>query len=328
MSHEIKVEKADPNARRVIISANPHSGAYDRQPLIDQLVERLEAKDFQVEQLGEIDQVCQAASRWLAEGTLRAVVAAGGDGTAALLANRLPDTVPLVIFPLGTANLLAKYLTLGRDIDQIATTLQEGQIVHLDAGVANGHFFLVVTSCGFDAEVVRRLHKSRKGHISYFTYLPPIFRALGKYRYPPLEITLDNGERWESVRWAFIQNIPRYAMNLSFAKEANPFDGQLDVCTFRSGGFLSTIYYFFCSLLGLQNRIRSARFARFKSMTIRSEGPVHYEVDGDPGGKLPLTIEVVPDRLRVMVPPGWIEEQRKKIDRLEDENGQIPESGR
>lgn len=326
MSHDIKVERADAGARRVIVSANPHSGAYDRRPLIDELVKRLEAKKFEVEQLGEIDQVCKTANRWLEEGTLRAVIAAGGDGTAALLANRLPATVPLVIFPLGTANLLAKYLTLDRDVEQIANTIEQGQIVHLDAGTANGHFFLVVTGCGFDAEVVRRLHHSRKGHISYFTYLAPIFRSLGRYRYPALEITFDNGERWESVRWAFIQNIPRYAMNLSFAKEANPFDGQLDLCTFRSGGFLSTIYYFFCSLLGIQNRIRSARFARFKSMTIRSEGAVHYEVDGDPGGKLPLAIEVVPDRLRVMVPPGWIEEQQRKMDVTADENSKTFET--
>ena len=110
MSHDIKVERADAGARRVIVSANPHSGAYDRRPLIDELVKRLEAKKFEVEQLGEIDQVCKTANRWLEDGTLRAVIAAGGDGTAALLANRLPATVPLVIFPLGTANLLAKYL--------------------------------------------------------------------------------------------------------------------------------------------------------------------------------------------------------------------------
>ena len=281
----------------------------------------LESKDFEVEILGEIDVICQTASQWLEAGALRAVVAAGGDGTAALLANRLPSAVPLVIFPLGTANLLAKYLEIGRDIKQVADIIEQGKTVRLDAGMANGQFFLVVTSCGFDAEVVRKLHKTRKGHISYLSYLGPIFRAFWKYKYPSLEIALDNGQRLDSVRWCFIQNIPRYAMNLSIADQANPFDGQLDGCTFQSKGMIAGLYYFFCCLFRIQRRTGAARFMKFKSITIRSEGAVHYQIDGDPGGQLPLTIEVVPERLRVMVPSKWIELQISKFKGCGDETG-------
>lgn len=305
----------------MIIAANPHSGAFDRRPLIDQLVKQLESKNYEVELLGEIDLICQTASQWMDSGTLRAVVAAGGDGTAALLANRLPSAVPLVIFPLGTANLLAKYLKIRRNIKQVVAIIEEGQMVSLDAGLANGQFFLVVTSCGFDAEVVRKLHKSRKGHISYLSYITPILRVFWKYNYPTLQITFDNGQRMDSVRWAFIQNIPRYAMNLSIVDQANPFDGQLDCCTFRSGGMLAGLYYFFCCLFGVQNRIGSARFFQFKSMTISTEGAVHYQVDGDPGGQLPLTIEVVPNRLKVMVPKKWVKAQKAKMKLQGDENG-------
>ena len=310
----------------MIIAANPHSGAFDRRPLIDQLVKQLESKNFEVELLGEIDLICQTASQSLANGTLRAVVAAGGDGTAALLANRLPSAVPLVIFPLGTANLLAKYLKIRRNIDQIAEIIEDGQTVRLDAGMANGQFFLVVTSCGFDAEVVRKLHKSRKGHISYLSYITPILRAFWKYNYPTLEITFDNGQRMGTVRWAFIQNIPRYAMNLSIVDGANPFDGKLDCCTFRSGGILASFYYFFCCLFKLQNRIKTAQFVKFKSMTITTEGAGHYQIDGDPGGRLPLTIEVVPERLRVMVPKEWVQSQRAKLNLPGDEKGGFLES--
>lgn len=281
--------------------------------MIDQLVERLESKNFEVEVLGEIDLICQTASQWLEGGTLRAVVAAGGDGTAALLANRLPSVVPLVIFPLGTANLLAKYLKMHRDINQIVAIIEEGQTVRLDAGLANGQLFLVVISCGFDAEVVKTLHATRKGHISYLSYIAPIVRSIREYNYPTLEITFDNGQRMDLARWCFIQNIPRYAMNLSIAGHANPFDGKLDCRTFRSGGILAGLYYFLCCLLRIQSRIGTSRFLQFRSMTIRSEGSVPYQVDGDPGGQLPLTIEVVPDRLRVMVPEQWIQEQMAQM---------------
>ena len=326
MPDKFQVEIADPSARRVIIAANPHSGAFDRRSLIEQLVEQLESKNFDVEILGEIDRICQTASQSLANGTLRAVVAAGGDGTAALLANRLPSAVPLVVFPLGTANLLAKYLTIRRNVNQITDIIEDGQTVRLDAGMANGQFFLVVTSCGFDAEVVRKLHKSRKGHISYLSYITPILRAFWKYNYPTLEITFDNGQRMGSVRWAFIQNIPRYAMNLSIVDGANPFDGKLDCCTFRSGGILASFYYFLCCLFRRQSRIKTARFVQFKSMTITTEGAGHYQIDGDPGGRLPLTIEVVPERFRVMVPKEWVQSQMEKMNLKVDEKGEFRES--
>ena len=310
MQNPFHLEIANSNARRVIIAANPHSGAFDRRVLIEQLVGQLESRDYTVELMGDIDSICQKASLWQESGALRAVVAAGGDGTAALLVNRLPAAVPLVIFPLGTANLLAKYLKIGRKVKQITEIIDAGQTVRLDAGLANGQLFLVVASCGFDAEVVRKLHKTRKGHISYLSYLTPILRALWKYDYPKLSITMDGDRRMETARWAFVQNIPRYAMNLSLAHRASPFDGELDICTFRSGGLVTGLYYFLTSFFKVHHRLSASRFARFKSLTITTEGAGHYQVDGDPGGQLPLTIEVVPERLRVMVPKKWLKAHR------------------
>ena len=110
-------------------------------------------------------------------------------------------------------------------------------------------------------------------------------------------------------------------MNLSIADQANPFDGQLDGCTFQSKGMIAGLYYFFCCLFRIQRRTGAARFMKFKSITIRSEGAVHYQIDGDPGGQLPLTIEVVPERLRVMVPPKWVELQMSKFKVCGDETG-------
>ena len=60
-----------------------------------------------------------AAEQTLAAGTLRAVVAAGGDGTIRLIAKRTPPGTPLAVLPLGTENLLARYLELTADPQQI-----------------------------------------------------------------------------------------------------------------------------------------------------------------------------------------------------------------
>ncbi|MGC4002636.1 MAG: diacylglycerol kinase family protein [Pirellulales bacterium] len=52
----------------------------------------------------------ERVERDLRAGTLRAVVAAGGDGTLNALVNRLPAETPFLMLPLGTENLVAKYL--------------------------------------------------------------------------------------------------------------------------------------------------------------------------------------------------------------------------
>ncbi|MEZ6076456.1 MAG: diacylglycerol kinase family protein [Pirellulaceae bacterium] len=83
-----------------------------------------------------------------------AVVSAGGDGTAGALANLLPSHVPLLLFPLGTENLLAKHLGITGDVRQSRTILRSYQRHLLDVGRAGQKLFLVMLSCGFDAEVV------------------------------------------------------------------------------------------------------------------------------------------------------------------------------
>jgi diacylglycerol kinase family enzyme len=46
---------------------------------------------------------------------------------------------------------------------------------------------------------------------------------------------------------------------------------------------------------------------RAKRVRIEADEPVPYNLDGDHCGYLPLEIEIVPDRLTLLVPPGWAE---------------------
>ena len=57
------------------------------------------------------------------------MVAAGGHGTVADLVNRLPSEVPIALLPLGTENLLARYLDLPRDAGKLAETVAAGTIM-------------------------------------------------------------------------------------------------------------------------------------------------------------------------------------------------------
>ena len=134
------MERDNQTTEVVVISVNPRSGATDRRPVVDKLMTSLIEQNFEVLLLTEIEAVIAVVKQHFG-GRLRCVVAAGGDGTISLLANLLPDNTPLAILPLGTENLLAKYLGVSSDPQVLADMIVAGNCRQLDVGRANGKLF-------------------------------------------------------------------------------------------------------------------------------------------------------------------------------------------
>ncbi len=307
-----KIDSIPTAARRVIISMNPKSGAASGLKIVEQLKSVLIQRGMSVDVLTTIDEVKELVDSLSLTGELRTVVAAGGDGTVSLLVNQLPTLTPIAILPLGTENLLGKYLGATIDPHKTAETIMSGKSIRLDAGRANGRRFLVMASCGFDAEVVKRLHAGRTGHIRHWSYADPIIKTILNYQYPRLQIRI-RGKRMEAglieARWAFIFNVPRYAMNLPILSEADPSDGQLDLCTFQQGSLLRGLYYLMSIMFQRHRYLNEAQFCKFEELIIEpveTDNPVPFQIDGDPGGLLPLSISVEPNCFRVLVSEAWI----------------------
>lgn len=294
----------------VLIAANPKSGASSGRAKVGQLRDALSSDGLEVE-ICESLAMLGSRSYELAESRqLRAVVSAGGDGTAAAVVNIIPPSVPMVILPLGTENLLAKHLGVTGEVAQALQTVRHGQVIKLDAGSAEGRIFLIMLSCGFDAEVVRQLHGSRRGHISRWSYTKPIWQAVRNYAYPPIDVEceFDHSEGTElnplrfSTAWLFAFNLPRYAANLRFCPQACGNDGCLDLCAFARGGCLQGFEYLFHLWLGSHQQHKDFRHVKARRFRLSSHGTVPYQIDGDPGGMLPLEVEVLPERLMLLVP--------------------------
>lgn len=302
-----RLGKLADQCQRVVISFNPNSGARDRRKLVDQLYEQLAERGMDVEIPRSPNELIEIATRYTQRGELRTVVAAGGDGTISMLVNQLPAHCPISILPLGTENLLAKYLGISADTEKLAQLIVDGQTVLLDVGRANGTCFMVMASCGFDADVVRRLHARRSGHIRHWSYAGPIMNSIGQYRFPKIKITLDDDPQPAiESKWAFVFNAPRYAMNLPIVEDANTMDGKLDLCTFRGGNFFRGLFYLAGISLRRHRGWKDCRFQRVRRLKLESDEQVPYQLDGDPGGFLPLEIEVVPAYLRIVVSSDWV----------------------
>ena len=191
------------------------------------------------------------AAEWHATGELRCVVACGGDGTAAIVRNHTPLDVPLLLVPLGTENLLGRYVSQSAAAGRSPRRRSNEACRRFPwtwaaaAGTATGrHYFLTMISAGFDAEVVRRLHERRRGNITRLSYVQPTLAAIRSYEYPEMQLYChdDAGDRLEPLRcrWVFGFNLPLYARGWQVAPEAVGTDGLLDVCTFRTRFAAST----------------------------------------------------------------------------------------
>jgi diacylglycerol kinase family enzyme len=254
----------------------------------------------------DLTELSGLSAEGLEAGTLRTVVAVGGDGTASVVRNHVPLAIPIVPVPMGTENLLGRHMRQAVHPADVCRTITEGVIIGLDLGRANDKHFLLMISAGFDAEVVRSLHENRRGNITRKAYLLPMLRAIRGYGYPQMQLySEDASGPQESLncRWLFGFNMPLYALGLPIAPEAVATDGLLDVCTFERGNAWSVFRYLWHvrrrAHLGLADAtlVRSRRFR----LEAPSAPSIAYQLDGDYGGMLPVDVEVLPGELRLLV---------------------------
>jgi diacylglycerol kinase (ATP) len=295
-------------ADRVIILRNPKAGARDTSRDVDCLAELLRKQSYGVAIHTDLELAARDANALAEQGELRVLVGVGGDGTAAELVNRTKPGTPLTWLPRGNCNLLARHLHLDNSPEGLAQTIAQGSIIHLDAGMASGRIFLIMASCGVDAEVVRLVHQCRTGHLTSRTYFIPILEALRTYEYPEIKVcwdeALDGGKQTacRTACWFSVFNLPCYGGGFHFATQAVGSDGLLDLCGLRKGKFFNFLRYVCTVYLRQQHRMSDWFTCQVRRVQITSDAPVPYQLDGDPGGYLPLDIEILPNRLTMLVP--------------------------
>jgi YegS/Rv2252/BmrU family lipid kinase len=298
------ITPADEPGQIVLLSVNPRAGARSGADRVVALESALADRGMVTERHTDIETVAQRAQAYFEDGKLHTVVAAGGDGTVSLVLNHTPVGVPLAILPLGTENLLARYYRLTISPERLAELICSGQTVSVDVGQANGRLFMLMVGIGFDAQVVSEVDRRRTGHIYKWSYFKPILAAVRTYQYPAMRIRIDEQSFSEPVCWAFVANVPRYAGGLSIVPQADETDGLLDLCTLRRGRFWPGIKYLAAVVFRWHARLRDCEMKQAKRLRIEPvDGmAIPFQLDGDPGGDLPLDIEILPGRLRLVVP--------------------------
>jgi YegS/Rv2252/BmrU family lipid kinase len=287
--------------REVLILANPKAGSRTLRKPLEDLVSQLRFRGLQPSLCWEREALPDHVKK--ANGSLRCVVAAGGDGTFQEVLNRVPG-LPISVFPLGNENLLARHFHFLQSGQALAETIARDQIRKLDLGRVNGRYFSLMASAGFDADVVRHVHSQRAGHVNKLSYVWPLCTALQHYSFPAIRIDIEETGECLQGALAFVFNLPMYGLGIPIAKDARPDDGYLDLWVFKKPGVVALARYLDLILRGRQDHHPDIQHRLVKQIHLSSDRPVPLQMDGDAAGQLPATLEVVPGAMDLVVPKG------------------------
>lgn len=248
-------------------------------------------------------------------GEARAMIVIGGDGTlrgvverAITLANGQVDQVPPVLFvPLGTANLMSQHLQLAwesRIIEkQLLGALEKAPMVSLDVARAGERIFLLMAGVGIDAAIIHELDRARSGPIDLTSYAIPSLLALQKYEYPALRVEVDGCcVHQAEPAMAFVGNVPEYGTGFPILTKARATDGLLDVCVLPCRSRRQVIRLLMAAATG--DHVNQEGVIYVQGKTVRIESPVSapLQLDGEAAGHTPIDIDLLPSRLRFIVP--------------------------
>lgn len=233
------------------------------------------------------------------------VLVLGGDGTINEAVQGLVHSgVPLGILPGGTANVLAMELGLGSRLERAAERLGHCRPVPVSLGRVrrNGieRYFLLMCGLGLDAAIVCAVNPATKasfGKLAY--YIAGFSRA---YRtVDPLKVMVKDAVY--PCGFALVSRVRNYGGDLEIASDASLRHEDFEVVLFEGENPLRYIWY----MLGVATkRVRSMRGVRsLRARCVEVLTPAPAQVDGEFLGSEPISIDIVPQALCLLMPESY-----------------------
>lgn len=288
---------------------NPKSGASSDKQLVCGFREYLleHGYDVRLTFTKSLEHACELATQAAVDYQCALVCAAGGDGTLREVIHGLEGSdKTLLPMPCGTENLLANELGFDLTVDALIRAFEGDTKRPLDLGVINGKCFTSIAGFGFDGAVIHRMHALRTGYINHLDYFWPIWRTFWEYAFPPMRVEADGKEIFSGQGLVFIGNISRYAIGLSILKNADYGDGLLDVCIFKCTHQAALLWHSAKTVFKRHTTGKNVVYTQAKAIRVEpmTDEPLYAQIDGDPGPDLPADIKIIPEAIRVLVPPG------------------------
>jgi len=307
----VTVQSAAAERRRLLVIFNPIAGRGARAKLSRALraLERLgaEVRLRETAAPGEAEAFAREASR----GNFDGVVIAGGDGTLNEVVNGLEDaSLPIAVFPFGTENVLAREIGLPRNPERAAEIAMRGPARLISVGEvvfenrAAARRFLLMTGVGFDAEVVSGLDLDLKRRIGKLAFAWSILLRLWRYRPVEYAVAVESvaGSARYSAASAIASKARFYAGPFVLAPAAALAHRSFQLALLKRPGRGAALACLVALVGGFLHRLRQVEIATVTSATFSRPAGAPVQIDGDPLGRLPITVRIA-DRPLLLVYP-------------------------
>jgi diacylglycerol kinase (ATP) len=287
----------------ILLIGNPISGTGRAKKRIERFAEKLTQRGHSVEIFltsAAGDAKLRAKS---VDSSLDGIVVAGGDGTVNEVLNGLqdPSRVPILHLAGGTANMLAYDLELPQDLDTLVDLVEQGSIRNVDLGLINGHRFLLLSTVGFDAAVVREMEMQRAAGLGFANYIAPVVSTLFNHEPKKLAVTIDDRDTLEGEHVMVLKS-RNYGRYFSFSKQAGLDAGFFEVVVFSNATIAAIAQTMVAGLVGKTEYLPDVVREIGTKVRVESSDPVPVEADGDYIGTTPVQLEMFPAAVPLIGP--------------------------
>lgn len=256
-------------------------------------------------------------ARKYVEAGFKKIIVVGGDGTLNEVVNGVftqtkypTKDIILSMIPVGTGNDWGRSFNIPTNykkaIELIArekTFVQDvGKVQYISKDLLKQRHFINMAGLGFDAMVARRTNKVKsEGKSGPFSYLISLFSSLINYNHKKVKIKMDDAELKADV---FTMSVAICRFNgggMMQAPNAIPDDGLFDVTVITRLSRLLVIRSVKKLYDGSYLKMPQVKTFRSQKVEIESDPIMFLETDGESLGHTPMTFEVVPLSIQMVV---------------------------
>jgi len=237
------------------------------------------------------------------------IIAAGGDGTINEVTSGIYESgmhTPLALLHEGTMNDIAKHLNISNDPVVFCNMIDEFHHISIDLGKAHDRYFLNVVAGGMITAAAHRTPTELKHVLGRVAYYLEVIRELtySGLRAYKLKIIHDGIEEVGRYNLFVISNSPTIGGFEQLMPLAQMQDGLLDCIFIRESESIQEAAELFLSVLkGEHINHSKVLYFRTNKIDVYSEGigDIELDFDGEYAGKLPISIEIIPSAINILV---------------------------
>jgi diacylglycerol kinase family enzyme len=217
--------------------------------------------------------------------------------------------VPLALLPGGTANVLAKELSLPWDIPSAAEMLVRGVVRDIPLGLATPlnepakkKYFLSVAGAGPDGMIVYSIDLELKARVGIMAYWWQGAREAFRYKFQRFRVTAAGKQVDASL--VVVGRTKHYGGPFKITTGADLFEDQFELMTLTTQSGLRYLSYLPTLWMGKLRGTEGVEFWKADSVVCEplGEDPIYAQMDGEPLARLPIEFKIVPRALKLIVP--------------------------